>query len=83
MVCISRAANRRKFCKVQRLAYSVDELCAAVEISPSTYWRLKRKGLGPREMRLGKKVVRISPEAAEEWVRALEAAANRSEAAAA
>lgn len=83
MVCLSRAANRKKFPKVQRLAYSVDELCAAADISRTLYERMKRQGLGPREMRLGKKVVRISPEAAEAWIRTLEMAANRSDAAAA
>jgi predicted DNA-binding transcriptional regulator AlpA len=78
MVCISRAANREKFPKVKRIGLSIDELCAAADISRSFYERMKRQGKGPKEMRLGKKVIRISPAAAEEWVRGLEA--NRSDA---
>src|SRR5690349_13829773 len=76
MVCLSRAANRERFPKVQRLGYSVDELCAAADISRSLYERMKRQGKGPREMRLGKKVIRISPSAAKAWVQALEAASR-------
>lgn len=73
MVSISRAANRSKHPMVQRLGFTVNELCAAADISPSTYRRLKRKGLGPREMRLGTKIIRISPDAAEQWLQELEA----------
>jgi predicted DNA-binding transcriptional regulator AlpA len=80
MVCISRAANRMKHPKVQRLGYTEDELCAALDISKSLFERMKRKGLGPRGMKLGSKTTRYSPEAAAEWVKMLEKANNRSNA---
>jgi hypothetical protein len=72
MVSISRAANRSKHPEVQPLGLTVHEVCAAADISPSTYRRLKRKGLGPREMRFGTKIIRITPEAAAQWLQALE-----------
>jgi hypothetical protein len=76
MACLSRAANRAKHPNVEPIGYTPDEFCAAVRISPSTYRRMKLLGLGPREMRLSKKMTRISPDAAGEWVRAREASAN-------
>ncbi|AZG75902.1 transcriptional regulator [Methylocystis rosea] len=41
-------------------------------MSQSAYYELKRKGRGPREMRIGSKGVRISREAAQEWRRRME-----------
>src|SRR5271166_4823730 len=40
----------------------------------SSYYDLKRRGLGPREMRLGRRNVRISAAADRDWVARLEAA---------
>ena len=54
--------------------FSIDEFCAAHRLSPSMYWKLQGQGLGPREMRVGRRVL-ISPEAAEQWRRTREAAA--------
>lgn len=78
MVCISIAANRAKHPDVHRLAYSIDELCAAAGIGRTLYERMKRRGQAPRETRFGTKVVRISRQAAEEWLAQLEEATNRS-----
>jgi predicted DNA-binding transcriptional regulator AlpA len=79
MVCISRAANREKHPKVKRIGLTIDEMCAATGLSRSFYERMKREGKGPKELRLSKKVILITPAAAEQWLQAL-AAANRSDA---
>ncbi|AHY53354.1 AraC family transcriptional regulator [Bradyrhizobium japonicum] len=66
----SIAANIEKH-PVPRLSWSVDEFCSSVGISRSTYEKLKRRGLAPREMRIGW-AVRISQLAAVEWIAARE-----------
>jgi predicted DNA-binding transcriptional regulator AlpA len=73
MMARSIAANIEKH-PVPRLGWSVDEFCSAVGISRSTYETLKRRGLAPREMRIGW-AVRISQHAAAEWIAAREAEA--------
>lgn len=55
----------------ERLAFTVTSFCKAHEISTPTYYRLRKEGKGPREMRIGSEV-RISVEAAAEWRRARE-----------
>jgi hypothetical protein len=50
---------------------TIPEFCDTERISLSFYYKLKRLGLGPREMELGK-AKRISPEARAEWRRARE-----------
>jgi hypothetical protein len=72
---------RKKRPPVPRLAMSVGQFCEAVQISEDMYWKMKRAGGGPRELRVGR-AVRITPAAAKEWVRSLEAAGNRPEVAA-
>ncbi len=54
-------------------AYSLNEFCAAHRIGRAFYYKLKAQGLGPREMRLGSRVI-ITREAAERWRREREAA---------
>jgi len=49
-------------------AYSIAGFCAAHDISESFYFKLREQGLGPREMRVGARVL-ISFEAAERWRR--------------
>jgi predicted DNA-binding transcriptional regulator AlpA len=49
-----------------------DEFCQMHGISKSTYYEMRRRGLGPKEMRFGG-VVRISAAANEEWVARMEA----------
>lgn len=51
---------------VPRAAYSLHEFCAMVDISVSMYGKLRRQGLAPREIRLGRRVL-ISTEAMAEW----------------
>ena len=75
----SIVANSEKY-PVPRLGWSVDEFCSAVGISRSTYEKLKRKGLAPREMRIGW-AVRISQLAASEWIAEREGDGTRNKAA--
>jgi hypothetical protein len=59
-------------------AYSISEFCESHRISESFYFKLKKQGRGPREMRVGDRVL-ISLEAAADWRRereSLEAAAD-------
>ena len=52
-------------------SYSIKEFCEAHGISLSTYFKLQREGLGPKEMQvLGRKM--ISLEAAAAWRRSRE-----------
>jgi hypothetical protein len=51
-----------------RKAYSIDEFCKAHGLSRSTYYNLKKLGLGPREMSVLTRKL-ISDEAAAEWRR--------------
>src|SRR5262245_13263318 len=53
------------------LAYDVPGFCAAFQISRRLYFKLRDAGLGPREMRLGRRVL-ISVESATAWARARE-----------
>jgi hypothetical protein len=55
-----------------RAAYSVREFCEAYAISKAMYYKLRREGFGPVEMRIGTSI-RISLEAAQAWNRAREA----------
>jgi hypothetical protein len=59
------------------LAYTIKSFCEAHSISESEYHNMKRNGLGPREMAVGRKGVRISHEAGAEWRREREAAGRR------
>ncbi|MCK1605460.1 hypothetical protein IVB02_29695 [Bradyrhizobium sp. 166] len=56
-----------------RGAYTIPEFCEAHRISQSMYFKLRNVGLGPREMRAGRRVT-ISLEAATDWRRAREQA---------
>jgi hypothetical protein len=61
--------------EVPRMAFTINEFCTAHRISPAMYFKLRAAGLGPREMRALRKVT-ISVEAAAEWRRARETAAQ-------
>ena len=63
----SRAANQEKHPDVPRIAWTVDELCAAGKFSRSYYESEKRAGRGPKETRFGR-AVRITPPNAEAWI---------------
>jgi hypothetical protein len=47
-------------------AFSIREFCDANGISHGTYFNMRRRGEGPREMRIGSRVL-ITAEAAAEW----------------
>ncbi|MET4198754.1 hypothetical protein [Bradyrhizobium sp. LA6.12] len=49
-----------------RMALNIPEFCEAFRISEDFYFKLKRQGEGPREMKVGKRTL-ISVEAANEW----------------
>jgi hypothetical protein len=53
--------------------YSIVEFCNRHRITRQFYHRLRNRGLGPREMRLGRRVL-ITKEAAAAWRAAREAA---------
>lgn len=57
-----------------RAAFTIKEFCAAHRISVAMFYKMRAAGLGPREMRVGRKVV-VSIEAAADWRRAREQAA--------
>ena len=57
--------------KDRRQAHTIDEFCENNRISRSAYYNLKKDGLGPREMRCGRKPI-ITPEAEDDWRRMME-----------
>jgi hypothetical protein len=61
--------NADDACELPRVAYSIPEFCKAHRISQAFFYELKRAGLGPREMVLGRRRI-ISCEAAADWRRA-------------
>jgi predicted DNA-binding transcriptional regulator AlpA len=48
---------------------SIFEFCAWAGISEKQYYAQRRNNLGPREMRLGDRVVRIARSEAEDWAK--------------
>ena len=62
-----------------RLALSILEFCAAFGISEDFFYKLKRQGQAPRLMKVGARTM-ISMQAADEWRKAREAAAEAVEA---
>jgi hypothetical protein len=71
----SSKAPKKAVLEVPRAAYSIPEFCEAHRICEAFYYKLRAAGLGPREMRTLRKVT-ISIEAAAEWRRARETAAQ-------
>ena len=55
-----------------RLALSISEFCEAHGISEGFFYKLKKQGEGPREMKVGTRTL-ISLESAAEWRREREA----------
>jgi predicted DNA-binding transcriptional regulator AlpA len=58
-----------------RVAFSIREFCQAHGISEGFFYKLKKQGEGPREMKIGARTL-ITFEAAAEWRRAREEAAR-------
>lgn len=50
------------------LAFTIPEFCRAHSFSPALYWKLKSQGLGPVEMKVGKRIL-ISMDAVTNWQR--------------
>jgi hypothetical protein len=69
---VERSSGR----SIPRAAYSIAEFCEAFGISIRTYFKLREQGKGPREMRLGRRVL-ITVESALTWAREREAASAR------
>jgi hypothetical protein len=72
MASRSRAANQKRYPHVERLALSIDELCAAANCSRSFYEKEKREGRGAREVSFGR-AKRVTPPDAEAWIASLPA----------
>lgn len=51
--------------------YSISEFCKAHNICKVTFYNLQKKGVGPKIMRIGSRVL-ISKEAAKEWRKQME-----------
>ena len=51
----------------EQIAFSVPQFCARNFISRPTFERLRRLGLGPREMRPTLNIIRITLDAEREW----------------
>ncbi len=63
-----------------RAAFSVAEFCREHGISRGLFYNMLREGRGPRVIKAGRRTL-ISREAAEEWRRRMEGAAQAGEAA--
>jgi hypothetical protein len=75
----TKKAQRARFKELQPGAYTISTFCVAHDLSESFYHKLKVDGLGPREMRIGARVL-ISHEAAAAWRAEREAATAAGEA---
>jgi hypothetical protein len=51
---------------MEAASYTIPQWCAAYHISRGHYYALKERGLAPRELRLGRRVI-ITRRAADEW----------------
>lgn len=71
----SRKKPDTEMAPTPRLALSIPEFCAAHDISEGMFYKLKKKGLTPREMKLGTRTL-ITFEAAAHWRAEREAAST-------
>jgi hypothetical protein len=62
------AKRRIRFERQPNDVHSIESFCRSNGISLTTYFALKRQGKGPREMKVGKRIL-ISPEAEADWRR--------------
>jgi hypothetical protein len=58
-----------------RKAASIEEFCEAHDLSRASFYNMRKAGIGPREMRVGARVL-ISDEAAADWRREREVASK-------
>jgi predicted DNA-binding transcriptional regulator AlpA len=59
-----------------RKAASIEEFCQAHDLSRASFYNMRKSGIGPREMRVGARVL-ISDEAASDWRRERKQAAPK------
>jgi len=69
----TKKAQRARFEGLQPGAYTISSFCVAHDLSESFYHKIKALGLGPKEMRVGRRVL-ISHESAAAWRAEREAA---------
>jgi predicted DNA-binding transcriptional regulator AlpA len=69
-------ANKRLPASFRR-DLTIRGFCKKHRIGRSTYYDLQKRDLGPEELRIGR-VVRITPEADDEWVKRMRAQASGS-----
>lgn len=74
LAMIAEVVNE-KVNKVEPDVYDIPSFCERHRIGKSHYFNMRRDGLGPREMRVGGRVL-ISKEAAADWRKAREVASN-------
>jgi predicted DNA-binding transcriptional regulator AlpA len=58
--------KRAKPQPVARRALTIADFCEAYQISPEYYFKMRKQGKGPREMKLGSRKL-ITFRAAEQW----------------
>src|SRR5277367_437257 len=67
----TKRSDGRSF--IDRRSLTIKQFCEKHQLSLSLYHELQRFGEGPREMRIGSRIVRISPAADRDWVERAEA----------
>lgn len=60
-------SEARSTSPLERVAFTVPEICFRNNISMPTYQRLRKQGLGPKEMRFGLNGIRVTAAAEREW----------------
>jgi hypothetical protein len=65
--------HRRRKQPGRRRALKISQFCRKYRLSHSTYFGMRNRGLGPKEMRITERIIRISPRAEDEWVAKMEA----------
>jgi hypothetical protein len=68
-----RRRQRKEYVREPNDMHTIESFCEANRISIGTYYALKKAGKGPRETRVSKRRVLISPEAEADWRREREA----------
>jgi predicted DNA-binding transcriptional regulator AlpA len=71
----SSARNNKQTAPLQRLAMSIPQFAEAHGISEGFYYKLKRQGRAPRELKLGSRTL-ITFESAAQWRAEREAASG-------
>jgi len=69
----TKTTQRARFCDLPPGAYTISSFCVAHDLSESMFHKMRDKGIGPREMRVGSRVL-ITFESAAIWRAEREAA---------